>query len=486
MPPASRADEVVGPQSPTASSSRAARRVAWWPALREALAGHHQDLTRGGLRRGIALLAIPMMLEMAMESTFAVVDVFFVARLGAEAVAAVGVTEAMLTIVFSFAIGLAMAATAQVARRIGEGDREGAATSAAQALLLAVAVSAAIGALGLLAAPQLLALMGASEAMVAGGAGYTRWMLGGSATVVLLFVGNAIFRGAGDAALAMRALWLANGINIVLDPCLIFGWGPFPALGLTGAAVATNIGRGCGVLYVLGRLAGGRGRVALAARHLRLDLAALGRTARIAAGGIGQYLVETASWVLLVRILAGFGSAALAGYTIAIRILVFTVLPAWGLSNAAATLVGQNLGAGRPRRAELAVWLTARYDLYFLGVVGIVMLVVPEPLVRLFSDDAAVVAMGAEALRWIAACYAPFAYGLVMVQAFNGAGDTTTPTLLKLGSHWAWQLSVAWVLAHPVGLGPLGVLAAVASAEALFGLAGILAFRRGGWKSRQV
>ena len=487
MPPASRADEVVGlPPPPTPDRRARRRRPGWRSALREAVAGHQEDLTRGGLRRGIALLAIPMMLEMAMESTFAVVDVFFVARLGAEAVAAVGVTEAMLTIVFSFAIGLAMAATAQVARRIGEGDREGAALSAAQALLLGVAISVAVGALGIAAAPELLALMGASDAVVAGGAGYTRWMLGGSGTVVLLFVGNAIFRGAGDAALAMRALWLANGVNIVLDPCLIFGWGPFPELGLTGAAVATNIGRGCGVAYVLARLASGHGRVTLAARHLRLDPVALGRTARVAIGGIGQYLVETASWVLLVRILAGFGSVALAGYTIAIRILVFTVLPAWGLSNAAATLVGQNLGAGRPRRAELAVWLTARYDLYFLGTVGIVMLLVPEPIVRLFTDDPAVVAMGADALRWIAACYAPFAYGLVMVQAFNGAGDTTTPTLLKLGTHWAWQLSVAWVLAYPAGLGPLGVLAAVASAEALFGFAGIAAFRRGSWKTRQV
>jgi putative MATE family efflux protein len=461
-------------------------KAAWWTAFREAVAGNEQDFTRGGLRRGIGLLAIPMMLEMAMESTFAVVDVFFVARLGPEAVAAVGLTEAMLTIVFSLAIGLSMAATALVARRIGERDREGAAVAAVQALLLGVGLAVAVAAIGLAGGRRLLELMGAAEDVVAVGAPYTRWMLGGNLTIVLLFLGNAIFRGAGDAAIAMRTLWLANGINIVLDPCLIFGLGPFPELGLTGAAVATNIGRGCGVAYVLWRLAGGRGRVAIARRHLRADRVVMARMIRVALGGIGQYLVETASWVLLIRILATFGSAVLAGYTIAIRILVFTFLPAWGLANAAATMVGQNLGARRPRRAELAVWLTARYNFYFLGVVGIAMLVVPEPLVRPFTDDPAVVAMATQALRWIASCYLPLAYGLVMVQAFNGAGDTVTPTVIKLFTHWVWQLGLAWYLAHPVGLGPLGVLVAVASAEALFGVLGIAAFRRGRWKLRTV
>jgi putative MATE family efflux protein len=450
------------------------------------VAGNEQDFTRGGLRRGIALLAIPMMLEMAMESVFAVVDVFFVARLGAEAVAAVGLTEAMLTIVFALAIGLSMAATALVARRIGERDREGAAVAAVQALLLGLLISAAVAVVGLFGARRLLELMGAADGVVAIGASYTRWMLCGAVTIVLLFLGNAIFRGAGDAAIAMRALWLANGINIALDPCFIFGLGPFPELGVTGAAVATNIGRGCGVLYVLLRLCRGRGRVAIAWRHVRVERAVMGRMIRVGLGGIGQYLVETASWLLLIRILSSFGSAVLAGYTIAVRILVFTFLPAWGLANAAATLVGQNLGARRPRRAELSVWLTARYNFYFLGVVGVALLLVPEPLVRLFTQEPAVVEMGALALRWIASCYLPLAYGLVMVQAFNGAGDTATPTVIKLFTHWVWQLGLAWYLAHTVGLGPLGVLVAVASAELLFGVVGIAAFRRGRWKLKEV
>jgi putative MATE family efflux protein len=483
-------DAVVPDDGPPtrSPSPQPGRRSAlrWWSTLAKAAAGGEHDFTRGGLRRGIALLAIPMMLEMAMESVFAVVDVFFVARLGAEAVAAVGLTEAMLTIVFALAIGLSMAATAIVARRVGERDREGAAVAAVQALALGLLISAVVALVGAFGARRLLELMGAAPGVMAVGAGYTRWMLCGAVTVVLLFLGNAIFRGAGDAALAMRALWLANGVNLVLDPCLIFGLGPFPDLGVTGAAVATNIGRGVGVLYVLLRLLSGRGRVAIARRHLRLDGAVMARTARVALGGIGQYLVETASWLLLIRILAGFGSAVLAGYTIAIRILVFTFLPSWGLSNAAATLVGQNLGARRARRAELSVWLTARYNLYFLGVVGAVLLVAPEPLVRVFTDDPEVLEVGALALRWIASCYLPLAYGLVMVQAFNGAGDTITPTVLKLFTHWVWQLSLAWYLAHPLGLGPLGVLVAVASAELLFGVAGIVAFRRGRWKRQQV
>lgn len=458
----------------------------WWHDLREAVTGSDQDFTTGSLRRAIALLAIPMILEMAMESVFAVVDVFFVARLGAEAVATVGLTEAMLTLIFAVAIGLSMAATALVARRIGEGDREAAAVTAVQALLLGLVVAVAVGVAGLLAAEHLLGLMGASETVIATGTGFTTVMLAGSATIMLLFLGNAVFRGAGDAAIAMRVLWFANGINIVLDPCLIFGLGPFPEMGLTGAAVATTTGRGLGVLYVLVSMVRGRGRIAVRRRHLRVDPAVLWRLVKVSVGGVGQYLVETASWLALVRILAFFGSAVLAGYTIAIRIVVFTFLPAWGLSNAAATLVGQNLGAGRRRRAEMSVWLTARYNLYFLGLVAIVMLLFPEPLVRVFTAEPEVVEMGVLSLRWIAALYLPLAYGLVMVQAFNGAGDTVTPTVVKLFTHWLWQLSLAWYLAHPVGLGPLGVLVAVASAEALFGVVGILLFRRGRWKLKEI
>ena len=470
--------------SPRSGSLEAARRL--WRDLKEAVAGSDQDYTTGSLRRAIALLAIPMMLEMGMESVFAVVDAFFVARLGADAVATVGLTEAVLTLLFAVAIGVSMAATALVSRRIGEKDPEAAAVTAVQVLILGALVSAAFGAAGFLAAPRLLALMGASPEVVAVGQGYTRVLYGGAATVVLLFLGNAVFRGAGDAAIAMRVLWFANLVNIVLDPCLIFGLGPFPELGLTGAAVATTLGRGSGVVFLLWSLARGRGRVRIRRRHLRLDLPVLGRLARVSVGGVLQFLVETASWVVLVRVLAVFGSAVLAGYTIALRILVFTFLPSWGLSNAAATLVGQNLGAGRVDRAERSVWLTARYNFYFLGGIAFVLLLAPRPLVHLFTRDPEVVAMAVDTLRWFASCYLPLAYGLVMMQAFNGAGDTVTPTVIKLFTHWLWQLPVAWYLALHLDLGPVGVLLAIASAELAVGVVGSLVFRGGRWKTRQV
>jgi putative MATE family efflux protein len=457
-----------------------------WRDLKEALAGSEQDFTRGSLHRAIALLAIPMVLEMAMESVFAVVDAFFVARLGADAVATVGLTEAVLTLVFAVAIGLSMGATALVARRIGEGDREAAAVTAVQVYALGLAVSLAVAVLGFLAAPDILRLMGASPSVVAGGTGYTRILLAGSPTVLLLFLGNAVFRGAGDAAIAMRVLWFANLINIVLDPCLIFGWGPFPELGLAGAAVATTIGRGAGCLYQIVVLVRHGGRVAIRRRHLRLDRAVLARLVRVSAGGIGQYLVATASWVFLVRVIAVFGSAALAGYTLAVRVVIFTILPSWGLTNAAATLVGQNLGAGQPERAERSVWLTARVNVVFMGAVALLFMLLPEALIGIFTDQPEVVAVGVICLRWVASCYLVFAYGLVMIQAFNGAGDTTTPTVLNLLCYWVWQLPVAWVLAVPLGLGPTGVFVAVASSEILLGIAGIVLFRRGRWKERVV
>lgn len=458
----------------------------FWRSVREALLGSEQDYTRGSLRRSILLLAVPMVLEMSMESLFAVVDVFFVARLGADAVATVGLTEGVLTLVYAVAIGLAMSTTAMVARRIGEGDRRGASVAAAQALWIGVAVSAVVALVGIFFARDLLRLMGGSPALVEAGWGYPAVMFGGAVTIVLLFLNNAIFRGAGDAAIAMRALWLANLINIVLDPCLIFGWGPFPELGLAGAAVGTTIGRGIGVAFQLWVLFSGNGRVALDRSTMLLSPAVAGRLLRLSLGGVVQFLIATASWLGLVRILAVFGSTALAGYTIAIRIIVFAILPSWGLGNAAATLVGQSLGAGKPERAERAVWLTGRYNMYFLTGLGVVFIAFARPLVGFFTDDPGVIAVGATCLRVVSFGYPLYAWGMVIVQAFNGAGDTYTPTWINLCCYWLFQIPLAWSLARATGLEEQGVFIAILAAETVLTGVSILVFRRGRWKHRVV
>jgi putative MATE family efflux protein len=453
--------------------------------LREAVLGGEQDFTTGSLPKAVFLLSVPMILEMAMESLFGVLDAWFVGRLGADAVAAVGVTEAMLTVVFAVAIGLGMSTTAMVARRIGEQDAEGAAITAVQAVLLGVMLSAPIAFFGVFMGGDLLALMGAPPAVVEGGRGYVAWVLGGSTMVFLLFLINAIFRGAGDATIAMRSLWLANAVNIVLDPCLIFGLGPFPELGLTGAGIGTTIGRAVGVAYQLRALAG-RGRVAVRRRHLRIDPTILLSLARLSIGGIGQFLIATASWIGLVRILTPFGSAALAGYTLAIRIIVVALLPSWGMSNAAATLVGQNLGAGRPERAERSVWLTGLYNMVFLAGVAVVFIAFAERLLAVFTPDPEVQAIGALCLRVVSYGYVFYAWGMVMVQAFNGAGDTWTPTVVNLACYWLFQIPLAVSLARGLEMGPTGVFLAITIAESLLAVVAVVCFRRGTWKTRVV
>jgi putative MATE family efflux protein len=457
-----------------------------WQALREAIVGTQQDFTEGSIGRAIFLLAIPMVLEMAMESLFAVVDVFWIGRLGADAVATVGLTESLLTLVFAVAWGMSMSTTAMVARRIGEKDPEGAAVAAVQAIAIGIAISAPMGILGIIFAPKLLALMGASPSIVAIGSGYTAWMIGGNITVQLLFLINAIFRGAGDAVHAMRALWIGNLCNIILDPCFIFGWGPFPEMGVTGAAVATNIGRGIGVLYQVLVLWRDWSRVKIMRAQLRLNTEVMTRLLRVSLGGIFQVLVATASWLALVRFVAMFGSAALAGYTIALRIIVFAILPSWGMGSAAATLVGQNLGAQKPARAERSVWITGLSNMVFLGIVTVVFILFAEPLVRLFTNDPAVIPFGVDCLRYISYGYIFYAYGMVIVQAFNGAGDTTTPTVINLFCYWLFQIPLAYALALPLGLNAQGVFLAITISESTIAVVSVLVFRRGKWKERKI
>jgi putative MATE family efflux protein len=373
-----------------------------------------------------------------------------------------------------------------VARRVGEGDDDGAAVAAVQAITLGVFLSVPVAAFGLFASDWLLEMMGAPPAVAHGGQAYAAWILGGSVTIFLLFLINAIFRGAGDPSIAMRSLWVANLVNIVLDPCLIFGLGPFPEMGLTGAAIGTTVGRGVGVLYQLRALRQAAGRIAVRRAHLRLDPAVMLRLLRLSLGGIGQFLIATASWLGLVRILTPFGSAALAGYTIALRIIVVAILPAWGMSNAAATLVGQNLGAGKPDRAERSVWLTGLLNMLFLGGVAVVFILFAEPLVGVFTNDPASRALGATCLRVISYGYVFYAWGMVVVQAFNGAGDTTTPTWINFFCYWLFQIPLAWTLARTLDLGPNGVFLAITVSESVLALVGIFFFRRGGWRTRTV
>ncbi|MGB6687334.1 MAG: MATE family efflux transporter [Terracidiphilus sp.] len=458
----------------------------FWSSVCEALRGSHQDFTQGNLNRAILLLAIPMVLEMVLESLFAVVDVAWVGRLGANAVATVGLTESMLALVMAIGMGIAMSTAAMVARRIGEKDPEDAAIAGVQGIAVGVGISLAIGIPAGIFAPQLLAAMGASPAIVAEGSGYARIALGGCGAIVMLFLNNAIFRGAGDAAIAMRLLWVSNIINLALDPCLIFGLGPFPRMGVTGAALATFTGRSIGVLYQFYRLMRGTERIHVLARHLRLNVRVMGKLLRVSLNGILQFAIANASWIGLVRIVSLFGAAAVAGYTVAIRIVIFFILPAWGLSNAAATLVGQNLGAKQPERAEQSVWRTGLYNMIFLGAIGIFFVVFATPIVRLFVNDPAVVPIAALALRTLSCGNVGYAYAMVMLQAFNGAGDTWTPTVVNFFGFWVLELPLAWWLAVKGGLRAEGSFLAIVIAECAIAGASIVLFRRGKWKKQKI
>jgi putative MATE family efflux protein len=457
-----------------------------WQSLREAVMGSSQDFTEGNISRAIVLLAVPMVLEMCMESLFGVVDVFWVSRLGADAVATVGLTETALTLIFVIALGLSMGATALVARRIGEKDERAAGSVAVQAIIIGLAVSATTAIFGYFFAPNLLHIMGGSDSVVKLGSGYTRMILSGSATIFLLFLINAVFRGAGDAAIAMRVLWIANIVNICLNPCLIFGLGPFPRLGVTGSAVGTTIGRGVGVLLQLYVLTSGRGRLAVHASQWKADFLIMWRLIRLSLNAMFQYMVQMASWIGMVRIIASFGSDATAAYTVAFKVIIFAILPSWGMSNAAATLVGQNLGAGKPSRAETSVWRTGLYNMLFLGAIGLVFIVFAPQIIAIFTTDPAVSPLAVNALRLFSYGNISYSYGMVITAAFNGAGDTATPTALNLICFWLCQIPLAWALAFHTGLGPNGVYVAVVISDSLLALLGVILFRRGKWKQVTV
>lgn len=459
---------------------------SFWSAIREALRGSHRDYTVGPIGRSIVLLAIPMVLEMCMESIFAVVDIKWVSYLGPDAMATVGLTESLLTLIYAIAIGLSIGATAMVARRIGEHDNDGAARAAVQSIFLGLLVAVLIALIGAPLAPKLLQIMGAAPAVVEHGVWFTRIMLGCNATVVMLFMINAIFRGAGDAAIAMRVLWLANALNIVLGPCFIFGLGPFPKLGIAGAAVATNIGRGTGAIYAFSRLIRKGGRFEITRRHFRIETEIMGRLVKLSGTGTFQVFIGMASWIGLVRTISTFGTDALAGYVVGIRVILFALLPSWGMSNAAATMVGQALGAKRPERAERAVWRAGFYNMIFLGCVGLVFVVFARQIIWLFTSDPAVMPYGVDCLRIVACGFLFYAYGMVLTQSFNGAGDTWTPTIINLFVFWLWELPLAYMLAIVFHLGPRGVFLAITIAFSTLAVISAIFFRRGKWKMKVV
>lgn len=468
------------------NNTRQSKVNSLWQELKNAIRGSDADYTQIGIGKAVFLLAVPMILELIMESTFAVVDIFFVGKLGSSAVATVGLTETYLFLIYSIGMGLSMAVTAIVARRIGEKEKEKAGIAAVQAIFLAVLVSLPFAIAGIFFAKDLLALMGADEWTLQNGYRYTQWMLGGNAVIMLLFIINAIFRGAGDAAIAMRVLWIANGFNIVLDPLLIFGWGPFPELGIQGAAVATNIGRGIGVLTQLYLLLRGGKHIRVLKTHVKLHFDIILRIIKTSLGGVGQMIVAMTSWIFVMRIIAEFGSQAVAGATIAIRIMMFTMMPAWGLSNAVATLVGQNLGAGKPDRAERSVWITGFWNMIFLIGVAIVYFLNSESLVGIFTDDVEVISIGGMWLRIVAYSYFVYGWWMVATQAFNGAGDTMTPTKINLVFFWLIQIPLAYFMSKILEMDVPGVFWAIFISETSVGLFTLWLFTRGKWKNVRI
>lgn len=452
----------------------------------QAITGKETDFTSGSIRKAIVMLSIPMVLEMLMESIFALVDIAYVSKVSVNAVATIGLTESVVTLVYAVAIGLSMASTAVVARRVGEKDIEGARNAAVQAIFLGTFVAIIVGIIGFLFSEEILRLMGAEHDLITEGAGYTKWLIGGNITIMLLFLINAIFRGAGDASIAMWTLVLSNGLNIILDPFFIFGWGPFPELGVMGAAVATNIGRGTAVLFQLGILFFGWGKIKLVLKDIVFNIKVMMNLIRVSVGGVAQFLIGTSSWVFLMRMISEFGSEVLAGYTIAIRVMLFTLMPSWGMSNAAATLVGQNLGAEKPERAELSVWKTGKYNAIFMGLVSIVYLIFAKEIVGWFNDTQSVVENGGLCLQIIAMGYIFYAYGMVMTQAFNGSGDTQTPTKINLIAFWVFQLPLAYSLAFFFDFGAKGVFIAITAAEVLLAVIAMFWFKKGDWKGFKV
>ena len=458
----------------------------WLKIIRSAIRGDEHDFTTGSINYAIVMLAIPMMLEMAMESIFALVDTLYVGRVGVEALTTVGLTEVMMTLVYSVAIGLSIAPMSMVARFIGEKDEVNAARAARQSIWISLALSFLIGIPGFIYAENLLRLMGASDAVVAEGLNYTRIMFASNIVIMLIFLLNGILRGAGEAAKAMRVLWLSNGINLILDPILIFGFGPFPEMGVTGAAVATCIGRGIGVVYQLYILFGGFSIIKLGLGKWGLDKEMLGRLAKIASNGAFQYLIASASWVFLMRIISDFGDAAVAGYTVAIRLIIFTLLPAWGLANATATFVGQNLGAKQPERAETGVWRAARVTVIYMFLVGMTYAIGAPWLVRAFTSDPEAIAPGVLALRIFGCGYVLFGYGMILIQSFNGSGDTRTPTLINFVSFWMIEIPLGYFLGSYLGYGVAGVCSSVIIAEAVLSIISYFMFKRGKWKKTIV